>query len=225
MAENINTNQEFDFVMPTNKIYARPNDEGVVTKLFSSVFYTPEDGDILIEEGNEDYHAHVHLKYSLFTEDEPRVYQYKIVNNRMLKRTNEEMAADRESFLPPLINVQNERQEENKKALAEFLENHPLEWEGKLYGVTEQDQLEINMNLAQYQLAVSAGVPAKLEWHSKHQACVEFSIQDFTQLALAITNYVYPYLRYQESVKTAIYGATTRQEVADVVIDYDSVTV
>lgn len=210
--------------IPTNKIYARPNENGVVVKLFSSVFEEPTEDDILIEEGHEDYHAHVHLKYNLFTEDEPKVYQYKIVKKRMIKRTNEEIEQSREDLLPPISQLQKEKQEENKKALAKFLEEHPMTWkDGKKYGVTEQDQFEINLNLAQYQLAVAAGVPAKIEWHSQKAACVEWEVSDFTEFALAITSYVYPYLRHQEAIKTAIYACTTRQEVADIIIDYDSV--
>ena len=65
----------------TNKIYATSDSTGTVVKLFSSVFETPQDGDILIEEGNEDYHAHVHLKYQLV--DEYGRYNYRIANDNL----------------------------------------------------------------------------------------------------------------------------------------------
>ena len=53
----------------TNKIYARKNDNNnIVIKLFSSVFEENLNTDFLIEEGNADYHAHVHLKYQLTDE-------------------------------------------------------------------------------------------------------------------------------------------------------------
>lgn len=42
---------------------------------------------------------------------------------------------------------------------------------------------------------------------------------------MAISAYVYPYRRYQEAVKEAIYSARTAEEVAAVVIDYASVEV
>ena len=63
----------------TNKIYAR-SVGGIIVKLFSSVFASPQEGDFLIEEGNEDCHAHVHLKYQLM--DEQGRYNYKIVNGK-----------------------------------------------------------------------------------------------------------------------------------------------
>lgn len=68
--------------MDTNKIYARA-DGGMVVKLFSSVFEAPIAGDVLVEEGNEDYHAHVHLKYQL-TDGYGR-YNYKILNGQMVE--------------------------------------------------------------------------------------------------------------------------------------------
>lgn len=74
----------------TNKIYARLNESNIVTKLFSSVFEQPEDGDFLIEEGNKEYHAHVHLKYALIDEDGN--YNYIVKNNQMVELTNEEKA-------------------------------------------------------------------------------------------------------------------------------------
>lgn len=123
-----------------------------------------------------------------------------------------------------LVAVQQARQTENKAALAEWLATHPLLWtDGKLYGVTEEDQQEMALNLMQYQVAVQAGQPAVLEWHAQKESCRTFEQQEYVALSLAIADYVYPYLRYQESVKEAIYQAQTAEEVANVKIDYASV--
>lgn len=72
----------------TNKIYARLNEDNVVIKLFSSVFEQPVEGDKLVEEGNEDYHAHVHLKYQLV--DMNGNYNYKFEDEKMVELTEEE---------------------------------------------------------------------------------------------------------------------------------------
>lgn len=121
--------------------------------------------------------------------------------------------------------VQQARQTENKAALAEWLAAHPLQWtDGKTYGVTEEDQKEMALNLMQYQVAVQAGQPKVLEWHSQKQGCRVFELEEFTALSLAIADYVYPYLRYQENVKEAIYQSQTAEEVANVKIDYASVS-
>ena len=124
-----------------------------------------------------------------------------------------------------LAAVQQVRQTENKAALAEWLAAHPLQWtDGKTYGVTEDDQQEMALNLMQYQVAVQAGQPAVLEWHAQKEGCRTFELEEYTALSLAIADYVYPYLRYQESVKEQIYQAQTAQEVSNVKIDYASVS-
>lgn len=74
----------------TNKIYARLNENNVVIKLFSSVFEQPVEGDKLVEEGNEEYHAHVHLKYELV--DMNGDYNYKFEDEKMIELTDEEKA-------------------------------------------------------------------------------------------------------------------------------------
>lgn len=124
-----------------------------------------------------------------------------------------------------LAEVQQVRQIENKAALAAWLAAHPLQWtDGKTYGVTEEDQQEMALNLMQYQVAVQAGQPAVLEWHAQKEACRTFEQSEYVALSLAIADYVYPYLRYQESVKEAIYQAQTAEEVTSVKIDYASVS-
>ena len=74
----------------TNKIYARLNEDGIVIKLFSSVFEQPLESDKLVEEGNEEYHAHVHLKYELI--DVEGNYNYKFEEGKMVELTAEQKA-------------------------------------------------------------------------------------------------------------------------------------
>nr|WP_297177131.1 hypothetical protein [uncultured Agathobaculum sp.] len=116
------------------------------------------------------------------------------------------------------------KQAQNKQALADWLAAHPLTWtDGNVYGVTEEDQNEMSLNLAQYQLAVAAEQPAVLEWHAQKQQCHSFTIEEYTALSLAIAAYVYPYRRYQETVKEAIYAAESKDELDAIEIDYGSV--
>ena len=72
----------------TNKIYAQKREDNVVIKFISSVFEENLDTDFLVEEGNEDYHAHVHLKYKLTDEDGR--YNYKILEDQLVELTEEE---------------------------------------------------------------------------------------------------------------------------------------
>ena len=124
-----------------------------------------------------------------------------------------------------LAPAQAARQEENKAALAAWLAAHPLTWsDGKQYGVEEQDQNEMALNLMQYQAAVLAGQDAPLEWHAQKEACRTFEQEEYLGLSMASSAYVYPYRRYQEQVKEAIYSAKTVEEVQAGVIDYESVS-
>ena len=141
--------------------------------------------------------------------------------------TAEELAVWEAAHPAPEVNLDALRaakQEVNKAALADWLAAHPLTWtDGKVYGVTEQDQTEMAINLAQYQLAAAAGQPAALEWHAQKQQCHTFTIDEYTALSLAIAAYVYPYRRYQEQVKAAIYAAESEAEIGAIKIDYGGV--
>lgn len=141
--------------------------------------------------------------------------------------TAEELAAWEAEHPAPAVDLDTLRaakQEQNKQALADWLAAHPLTWtDGNVYGVTEQDQNEMAINLAQYQLAVAAEQPAVLEWHAQKQQCHTFTIEQYTALSLAIAAYVYPYRRYQEQVKAAIYTAESEAEIHAIEIDYGSV--
>ena len=124
----------------------------------------------------------------------------------------------------PLPAAKDARQEDNKAALAAWLAEHPLTWiDGNVYGVAEADQNEMSLNLQQYQVQKAAGRDAVLEWHTQKKQCHTFTEEQYTALLLAIIDYVYPYRRYQESVKEAIYNAETVEAVQAVVIDYGSV--
>lgn len=133
---------------------------------------------------------------------------------------------DGDWYTKPLQEIKVERQTANKAALAAWLADHPLTWtDGKRYGVEEQDQNELALNLMQYQVNKAAGQPAMLEWHAQKEECRPFEEAEYTALSMAISAYVYPYRRYQEKVKAAIYESQTAEAVEAVVIDYAGVNV
>ena len=120
--------------------------------------------------------------------------------------------------------IRTQKQDANKAALSEWLTTHPLLWtDGKTYGTTQEDQSEMALNLMQYQATVQAGLSSTLEWHAQKESCRAFEPEEFISLSLAIAAYVYPYLRYQESVKEKIYSAQTIEEINNVEINYASV--
>lgn len=132
-----------------------------------------------------------------------------------------------EADLPRLLEeAQNAKQAENKAMLANFLENHPITWtDGKQYGITMEDQSEIQLNMSQYQIQVAAkeqGVEVEpvLEWHSIHEACVPWTLENLSALALAISAAVYPAFQKMNQYKEQIYQCTERSQVAAITFDY-----
>lgn len=132
--------------------------------------------------------------------------------------------SDVEPIAPPAPDItvlQQAKQAQNKKALALFLEQNPLLWQdGKYYGVCQEDQNEMSLNLMQYQLALSAGMEAELLWHSEKETCRVFSLEEYTALTLAVSAYITPYLRKQEQIKEAIFSAKTKEELEALEINY-----
>ena len=204
-------------------VYVKVNSKSQIVAVNSSAFLTNADGWIEIDEGTGDRYRHAQGNYlpgALYTKD--GIPRYKLVDGQPVERTKEEIHADRPDLLPK---SQAARQEENKSSLAAWLAAHPLTWsDGKQYGVEEQDQNEMALNLMQYQAAALAEQPAPLEWHAQKEACRTFEQEEYLGLSMAISAYVYPYRRYQEQVKEAIYSAKTVEEVKAVGIDYESVS-
>lgn len=120
-----------------------------------------------------------------------------------------------------LEKLKEQKQVKNKEELATCLRNNPITWtNGKKYGITEEDQQELSLNLMQYQLAVGAGASTTLEWHAIHEACTEWTFEELTALSLFISATVYPYLRKMQSFKEKIYGSETKEEIDRVEFDY-----
>lgn len=105
------------------------------------------------------------------------------------------------------------RQEENKGALSRFLENSTVEFNGKLYGVTEADQNEMQAMVMQYQMLTQAGIKTELQWHAKHEECRTFTIDEMVALVAAVKAFVLPHMNKMQSIKQNIYNAKSVEEV------------
>lgn len=143
-------------------------------------------------------------------------YQLNELKKELLK-------SDVDTSLLSLIEYKQYKQELNKKILAEYLENNPILWtDGKYYGVSQEDQIEMQSDLTAYTLKQNSGhTDWKLEWHDKQKACREFTLEEFHSLLNAIIDYVYPLRRKQETYKEQIYAAKSHSELDNLVITYD----
>lgn len=204
-------------------VYVKVNSKSQIVEVNSSAFLTDVAGWVEIDAGTGDRYRHAQGNYlpgALYTKD--GIPRYKLVDGQPVERTEEEIQVDRPDPMPP---AQAARQEENKAALAAWLAAHPLTWvDGNVYGVTEEDQTEMALNLQQYQIQATAGREVALEWHTQKKQCHTFTVEQYSALLLAIIDYVYPYRRYQEAIKEQIYSAKNVEEVKAVVIDYASVS-
>lgn len=116
-------------------------------------------------------------------------------------------------------------QEKNKAALAEFLADQSVEFNGKPYGVSEEDQNEMALNLMQYQALTQAGQEVALEWHSKKSKCEAFTAEEFLTLTAMIKAFVYPYYQKMQVIKEAIFGSVTKEELDKIEIKYELIPV
>lgn len=124
-----------------------------------------------------------------------------------------------------LDEYKNYLQEKNKAALAEFLASQSVEFNGKPYGVSEEDQNEMALNFMQYQALTAAGQQVTLEWHSKKSACETFTAEEFVQLTAMIKAFVYPYFQQMNVIKQQIFSSTSREELDKIEIKYEVIPV
>ena len=113
------------------------------------------------------------------------------------------------------------RQEENKKLLDDFLKKKTVMYNGKEYGVSEEDQNEMALNLTQYQVLASSGQSVSLEWHSKKAKCETFTQEEFIELISIIKSYVYPYYQKMQDIKSAIFNCKNKFELSTIEIKYE----
>lgn len=116
-------------------------------------------------------------------------------------------------------------QEKNKTALAEFLASQSVEFNGKPYGVSEEDQNEMALNFMQYQALTTAGQQVTLEWHSKKSACETFTAEEFVQLTAMIKAFVYPYFQQMNVIKQQIFSSASKEELDKIEIKYEVIPV
>ncbi len=140
----------------------------------------------------------------------PQEYKYEEQSNSFVNRYTLEEA----KYL---------KQEENKTKLADYLAAHPLKWtDEKEYGITQEDQSEINLKLSQYQNAVSSGVEAPaLEWHARHEENIPWSAEQLIALSTAINEAVYPLYHKMQQYKTTIFNATSIEELNAIELEYE----
>ena len=111
--------------------------------------------------------------------------------------------------------------EKNNLALADFLDKNPMEWtDGKRYSASKEDQSLIINNFSAYQLQVTAGAPAKLEWNSADSMCREFTVEEYCALMGALYGYAKKMVKLCQWYKVKIINAISRVDLEEIKLEY-----
>lgn len=158
------------------KIYARGNEKCTVIHLFSTIFENPLDTDILVEEGNKDCHAHVHLKYKLT--DDKGFYNYKLVDGKLVLRSDKEKESEQ-----PIEQLKQSKCAEISKACEQTIFNG-IDIGNEHFSLTYNDQI----NLSALFEMIKQGAETAL-YHADGELCRPFTADEIVNLMTKATEF------------------------------------
>ena len=106
---------------------------------------------------------------------------------------------------PELDKLKNEKIEESKVLLAEYLSSHPLfskakYTEGRYYTVTEEKQRQLTSKMAMYNIYSQQSLSYPLlKWNDVGNICEDWTVEELTKLAMEIDAYVTPLVEKQQA--------------------------
>lgn len=117
--------------------------------------------------------------------------------------------------------IQKDKQEENKAAFNNYLLAHPYEYNGKQYGTTLQDQLEINLMLSQAQAMTIGDEEPQVEWHATTEVNESMSVSDLLAIQAGIKNAVAASYKKMQEYKKAIFDCTDAKMLVEMSFEYE----
>lgn len=163
-----------------------------------------------------------------FNKDNVRVIRFlddALINKDEILLNFTKFDSDKEYILyNDMDKIKNHFQEINKQKFNEWLKENPLEWsDGKNYGITLEDQSELNLTLSKYKESSMLKIEPvpKLEWHAQKEENVEWAYEDLINLSNAISEKVYDKYHLMQKYKIEIYNATTVKELKDMSFIYN----
>lgn len=117
---------------------------------------------------------------------------------------------------------------ESKIALKNYLASHPLYSNAHnkkydYYTVTEEKQSLLTSEFMGYQVLKTAGIETSFSWNAEGKPCEVWTETEGVQLIGEIRAYVKPLIEYQQKKEILINNATTKEELQNIIIDYDEV--
>lgn len=124
-------------------------------------------------------------------------------------------------FKNDIEQIQKDKQEENKAAFNNYLLAHPYEYNGKQYGTTLQDQLEINLMLSQAQAVTIGDEEPQVEWHATTEVNESMSVSDLLAIQAGIKNAVAASYKKMQEYKKAIFDCTDAKTLVEMSFEYE----
>lgn len=123
---------------------------------------------------------------------------------------------------------QKARIEQSKDDLEEYTATHPLisKCHGGVYQRYNATEAHRNMfvsKMLSHMMKVQAGIPDTMQWNVSGQACEPWTDQEALMFAIDLDNYITPLVHAQQVYEIAIRNCQTKEELDQIVVDYDSV--
>ena len=114
----------------------------------------------------------------------------------------------------------------SKENLARYLQTHPLKsychnkTEGGYYNCTQEKQNSLAGLLLSHTIATNLGQEDVLTWNETEEMCEVYTLEELSQLALEMKEYVKPLVSMQQYIESTIRALNTQQELKSINIEF-----
>ena len=114
----------------------------------------------------------------------------------------------------------------SKENLAKYLQTHPLKsychnkTEGGYYNCTQEKQNSLAGLLLSHTIATNLGQKDVLTWNETEEMCEVYTLEELSQLALEMKEYVKPLVSMQQYIEATIRASNTQQELKSINIEF-----
>ena len=114
----------------------------------------------------------------------------------------------------------------SKENLAKYLQTHPLKsychnkTEGGYYNCTQEKQNALAGLLLSHTIATNLGQEDVLTWNETEEMCEVYTLEELSQLALEMKEYVKPLVSMQQYIEATVRALNTQQELKSINIEF-----
>ena len=114
----------------------------------------------------------------------------------------------------------------SKENLAKYLQTHPLKsychnkTEGGYYNCTQEKQNALAGLLLSHTIAANLGQEDVLTWNETEEMCEVYTLEELSQLALEMKEYVKPLVSMQQYIEATIRTLNTQRELKSINIEF-----